>query len=561
MKPIIGISANHRDGVSCVADAYLQAVVAAGGVPLIIPSICDEICLEVLIKRLDGLILSGGGDINPTLFNEKALPQIGTVDNERDATELLLARLAATRQMPILGICRGEQLLNVLFGGTLYQDIETQTAVPCLRHQQEEAREIGTHYVTVENDSRLKEILGCNKLSVNSFHHQAIQCAAQKFRPVAFSEDGICEAIEAYPNHPIIGVQWHPENLAIADNIANQNLFTWLIEEAKLFSAAHKIHQHYVIIDSHCDTPMCFFEGIDLKKRENKVKVDFQKMEDGNIDAIFMATYIEQGALDVKNTTLATQKAFETIAKIKQQIAACSNVEQANTPQDILRLKQTGKRAVVLALENGYAIGNDIANVEHFFHEGIRYITLCHNGDNAICDSAIGNNTHNGLSAYGRNIVTEMNRLGIMVDLSHANEKSFFDAAAISDMPLILSHSSARAICNHPRNATDKQLRLLAEMGGVCQVCLYPPFLTGTDEATVQDAVNHIDYITNLIGIDFVGIGSDFDGGGGICGFQSSAEALSLTKELLRRGYSQEAIAKIWGKNLLRVMKQVQTNR
>ena len=172
----------------------------------------------------------------------------------------LLARLAATTDADFRNLS-WRTILNV-YWRTLYQ-ILRHKQIALLTTSTRRSTRNRTHYVTVENDSRLKEILGCNKLSVNSFHHQAIQCAAQKFRPVAFSEDGICEAIEAYPNHPIIGVQWHPENLAIADNIANQNLFTWLIEEAKLFSAAHKIHQHYVIIDSHCDTPMCFFEGID----------------------------------------------------------------------------------------------------------------------------------------------------------------------------------------------------------------------------------------------------------------------------------------------------------
>ena len=345
----------------------------------------------------------------------------------------------------------------------------------------------------------------------------------------------------------------------MCDSVSDKKPFT---EQAKLFATAQALHTKLLVVDSHCDTPMCFFDGIDLGKREKRVKVDFRKMEDGEIDAIFMATYIEQGGLDEASTRLATEKAFDTIAKIKMQIARnAAQVEQATTAQQIIDIKKAGKRAVVLALENGYAVGTDLANIERFFDEGVRYITLCHNGDNAICDSAVGCNTHGGLSNYGRQVVKEMNRLGLMVDLSHANEKSFFDVAEVSTKPLIFSHSSAYSLCAHPRNVTDAQLRLLAEMGGVCQVCLYPLFLNGTEEATVSDAVDHIDYIVNMIGIDFVGIGSDFDGGGGICGFQTSAEAMAMTVELLRRGYAHDDIAKIWGGNLMRVMKKVENKK
>lgn len=323
--------------------------------------------------------------------------------------------------------------------------------------------------------------------------------------------------------------------------------------EAAFLTEANELHKKSIIIDSHCDTPMCFFDGIDLEKGEKTVKVDFKKMQNGLVDTVFMATYIEQGSLDGKSTVLATKTAFETIKEIKKQLAKSQKVVQARTPNEIIANKNAGKHSLVLALENGYAIGTDIAKIEQFFDQGIRYITLCHNGDNAICDSAKGCNTHGGVSIFGKKVVREMNRLGMMVDLSHANEKSFFDAAEIAEKPLIFSHSSAKKLCNHPRNASDEQLKLLAEMGGVCQVCLYPPFLTGNDSATVRDAVDHIAYIANLIGTEFVGIGSDFDGGGGICGCQNAAEMPKITAEMLRRGFSHEEITKIWGGNLLRV--------
>ena len=211
-------------------------------------------------------------------------------------------------------------------------------------------------------------------------------------------------------------------------------------------------------------------------------------------------------------------------------------------------------------IENGYAIGRDIANIERFYRLGVRYITLCHNGDNLICDSASRTqHTHSGLSDFGRKVIAEMNRLGIMVDLSHAGEESFWQALDCSAAPIICSHSSARALCDHPRNLTDAQLRALAAADGVCQVCLYDGFLTTHEGTTnVQTAANHIDHIVQTAGIDCVGIGSDFDGGGSIRGCRASNELINITKELLRRGYTPDDLRKIWGENLLRVMKKAE---
>ena len=188
-------------------------------------------------------------------------------------------------------------------------------------------------------------------------------------------------------------------------------------------------------------------------------------------------------------------------------------------------------------------------------------MTLCHNGDNDICDSAKGCNTHGGISDFGKDVVREMNRLGIMVDLSHAAEKSFYDALEISQQPIVCSHSSCRALCDHPRNLTDDQMRALAAKGGVMQVTIYNGFLRLDGEATILDAMAHLDHAIQIMGIDHVGLGTDFDGDGGVRGLANSAELLHFTRQLQDRGFSEEDIQKIWGGNFLRVMNQVQSVR
>ena len=212
----------------------------------------------------------------------------------------------------------------------------------------------------------------------------------------------------------------------------------------------------------------------------------------------------------------------------------------------------------MLGIENGLAIHHDLANVEHFAQRGIVYITLCHNGDNDICDSARGSNTHHGVSDFGEQVIREMNRLGLMVDLSHASEKSFYDALQISSTPIVCSHSSCRALCDVPRNLTDDQLRALAARGGVAQVTLYHGFLRKDGEADILDAIAHLEHAISIVGIDHVGLGTDFDGDGGIRGLADSSELILFTQQLLRRKYSETDIAKIWGGNWLRVMRQVQ---
>jgi microsomal dipeptidase-like Zn-dependent dipeptidase len=228
----------------------------------------------------------------------------------------------------------------------------------------------------------------------------------------------------------------------------------------------------------------------------------------------------------------------------------------------MLRLKREGKKALVLGLENGYAIGKEISRLEVLKQMGVAYITLCHNGANDICDSAAGTPEWNGLSPFGKEVVREMNRLGIVIDVSHAAESTFYDVLRESRTPVIASHSSARALCDHPRNLTDDQIRALAAKGGVVHICLYAGFLrqgAGMGEASLSDAIRHINHVANLVGTDHLGIGSDFDGGGDLIGCRASNELIQLTTRLLREGYSETDIRKIWGANLLRVMEAVQS--
>ncbi len=226
----------------------------------------------------------------------------------------------------------------------------------------------------------------------------------------------------------------------------------------------------------------------------------------------------------------------------------------------MIRLKGEGKKAIFIGIENGYGIGKDISNIARFQKMGVNYITLCHTKDNDICDtSSDTKHEWNGLSPYGRDVVKEMNRLGVMIDVSHAGEKTFWDVIELSTQPIIASHSSVQALCYHDRNLTDKQMKAIAKNGGVVQICLVDLFINkDTSKASLIDAIDHIDYAVKVAGIDHVGIASDFDGGGGLLDCADVAQFPNITRELIRRGYSEKEIRKIWGGNLLRAFKQVE---
>ena len=562
--PLIGISANYREGDSCIENSYALSILEAGGVPVLIPVCTDIEILRETVKRLDGLLLTGGGDINPLFAKEDPIPQLQEYNIIRDQYDFTLVKLATDRCIPIFGICRGHQVINLAFGGNNYQDIYSQRQTPTLKHSQSVSREYGSHTVLIEKESQLFNIMGTDSLVVNSFHHQAIKDVAPGFHVSATSPDGIIEAMEGRPAYPIFSVQWHPEKMAVRPDQQMQRLFHYFVNEAKLFARAKNFHEQQLVVDSHCDTPMKFTEDFDFSLRHNNVKVDLPKMQEGLEDAVFMVAYLHQEDRDEDSLQAATQKAIDILYQIAEQAKRLqTQVGIAYSADDLVFLKNAGKKAIFLGIENGYALGKDLSNLTLFKNMGVSYITLCHNGDNDICDSAKGNHEHNGLSDFGRKVVTEMNRLGIIVDISHAGDKTVSDVLEISTAPIIASHSSCRSLCNHPRNLTDEQIRAIAAKGGVIQICLYGPFLKDSGEATIEDAIAHINHVVQLVGIEHVGIGTDFDGDDEekLTGCRAANELPRLTMELLRQGYSETDLARLWGGNLLRVLNTVQAQQ
>ncbi|MDR0429880.1 MAG: gamma-glutamyl-gamma-aminobutyrate hydrolase family protein [Tannerellaceae bacterium] len=557
--PRIGLSANRKEGLSCIAETYVQSVLLAGGAPVLVPAITDIKALATIVKGLDGLIMSGGGDINPLYLGEEPIPGLQEVDSYRDEYDFILLRLAFNHQVPIMGICRGHQAINAAFGGGLYQDIYSQNKNRLLKHSQTLAREFASHSVMLtEGKTKLRSILKETNVFVNSFHHQAITDTAPEFIPSAVSPDGINEGME-HPEYPIFSIQWHPEAMAANGDELMLELFRHHVKEAERFAQAKEIHERILTIDSHTDTPMMFPE-FNLGKKEGG-KVNLPYLEEGLIDAAFMVAYIPQGKRDDASLKAATEYAIERIGKVKQQETLNpSRMGIAYTHGDVIRLKHQRKKALLLGIENGYAIGKDLANLKRFKDLGISYITLCHNGSNDICDSAKGKAEWGGLSPFGKEVVKEMNRLGIMIDVSHAAESAFFDVLKESKAPIIASHSSVRALCDHPRNLSDSQIHALAENGGVVQICFYKGFINKEEKkASLGDAIRHINHIVELVGVDYVGIGSDFDGDGELIGCRASNELINITVKLLESGYSEEEIKKIWGGNLLRIMDIVQS--
>lgn len=556
--PVIGITGNYTQETCTLAEGYYQSVLKAGGIPFITPPFYETDRLGELLDRLDGIIFSGGGDINPLLLGEEPIKELHSITPERDQQELLLARLAYDRQIPMLGICKGIQIINAALGGTLYQDIHTQMEGIRIKHSQDQDRRYPSHQVTISRGSILEKIFG-TELAVNSFHHQACKSAAPGLKVTAMSSDGVIEAIESDEFKSIMGVQWHPETYILRNSTEMLPIFEWLISESAEFKLAKKLHSKILTLDSHCDTPMFFPQGINFASRDPKILVDLHKMTEGHLDASIMVAYLEQKERDEASLENATAMANQILTQIEEMVAKnCTAVDIAYTPDNLWQLKKDGKRAIMLGIENGYAIGKDICNVEAFRKRGVVYMTLCHNGDNDICDSARGNHEHGGVSEFGKQVIEEMNRVGMMVDLSHAGEESFYDALQISKTPIVCSHSSARALCDHPRNLTDEQMRALAKTGGVAQVTLYHGFLKKQTDATILDAIDHLNHMVNIMGIEHVGIGTDFDGDGGIRGCASASELINFTRRLLRERYTEEQIQMIWGRNFLRVMRQVQ---
>lgn len=577
-QPVIGLTGNFADGDARLCEQYYMSVVRAGGTPVIIPPVADKDVIINTLDKIDGLVLTGGGDINPLWAGEEPSPRLHGINHMRDKAELLTVRLAYNRQIPMLGICRGIQTLVTALDGEVDQDIAESFAAAhgagraaaaaghsLIKHSQDADRSEPTHTVRISRASVLYSLYKTETLAVNSIHHQAVRASGRRFSVSAKAPDGVIEAIESSEFKPFIGVQWHPEWLGESGQV----LFRWLVDRAREFYTAKDLHRRMLTLDTHCDTPMFFPQGIHFDQRDPRILVDMHKMAEGHQDAVIMAAYLPQPKL---GETFSSKVAFKVDGPLQYADLIFDKIEEivnannrylsiARTPSDLYEDKRKGRRSIMLGIENGLALNHDISNVRYFARRGVVYITLCHNGDNDICDSARGCNTHGGVSRFGEQVIKEMNRCGIMVDLSHAGEKSFYDALSISSKPIVCSHSNCKALCDVPRNLTDDQLRALAKHGGVAHITLYHGFLRNdSQEATVMDAIAHLEHAISVMGIEHVGLGTDFDGDGGIRGLADSSELINFTLHLLRRRYSERDIARIWGGNWLRVMAQVQNN-
>lgn len=394
-------------------------------------------------------------------------------------------------------------------------------------------------------------------------------------------------------------------SLLLVFNSCNQKLTDEEMKEEAL-----KIHHSVLTIDTHNDTPMSFGRGtFNFGERhyfkESRSRMDLPRMAEGGLDGAFFAVFVGQGPRTPEGNEEAYKKAIKVFKAIDKTLERHSElIEKAITPDDAYRLEKNNKAAMFIGLENGYAIGNDISRIKEFYDYGARYITLCHTRTNDICDSSTDKDhaDHGGISPFGEQVVEEMNRIGIMVDISHASDDSFYDAIKLSKAPIIASHSSAWNVCQNARNIKDEMLLALKDNGGVIQICILSSYIKEDEPnpkrdsayavlraqmdklseadslernklrreyyqirrsypsklATVQDAIDHIDHVVDLIGIDHVGIGTDFDGGGGIDGCADASEMGNITIELFKRGYSKKEIEKIWGGNIMRVLAEVE---
>lgn len=382
-------------------------------------------------------------------------------------------------------------------------------------------------------------------------------------------------------------------------------------EEGDLVAESRKIHDRVLTVDTHCDTPMRMVgSDWDIGERHEpglrgSAKIDLPRMVEGGLDAEFFAAFVGQGQRNPDGYAKAKKQAMLLLDAIHKMCEDYPHlVELSTTPEDAYRLEKEGKRAAFIGMENGYPIGKDLSLVSLYYEKGVRYITLCHSRDNDICDSSTDERhpEDNGLSDFGIEVVAECNRLGIMVDISHVSDKSFFDVIKASRTPVFASHSCVRELCDHPRNLSNEMLKALASNGGVIQICFVSSFVKKAEpnperqkafeelrqkygswseekdedmrkkmrqeymdiyerypmeKATLKELVDHIDYVVKLIGVDHVGIGTDFDGGGGIEGCNDVSEMPHITEELVRRDYTEEEIRKIWGGNIMRVFKRV----
>ena len=388
-------------------------------------------------------------------------------------------------------------------------------------------------------------------------------------------------------------------------------------DDAALVARARAIHERVLTLDTHADINPANFTPERNYTQRLATQVNLPKMEEGGLDAAFFIVYVGQrNDFTAEGYARAHQAALEKFAAIHRltRELAPDRIGLDLTAADVRRIYASGKKVALIGVENGYPIGTDLGNVKKFYDLGGRYLSLAHNGHSQLSDSNTGERDgvwlHHGLSPLGRQVIAEMNRLGIMVDISHPSKQSMMQTLALSRAPIIASHSAVRAICNHSRNLDDEQLQGLKRNGGVAQLVAFNSYVKCGQEsperqqaiaalrqkydlsgpgggggqglpdsvragyqrdlqalnekhpppprATVRDFADHIDYAVKLIGLDHVGISSDFDGGGGVEGWSDASETFNVTLELVRRGYTEEQIGKLWSGNLLRVMEAVE---
>ncbi|MCF0178566.1 MAG: membrane dipeptidase [Bacteroidales bacterium] len=551
-KPLIGVSHSNTMKGTCT-----RSIELAGGIPVIIPETTDSDLINQTLDMLDGLMMTGGEDINPAYYGEEVLEACGGINEKRDYYELMLLKKAIDRNIPVIGVCRGLQMINVAMGGTLYQDIPSQYQTETI-HARSAENPSPMHEVTLLPNTAIHQILGHDVLTVNTSHHQGIKKLAPGLTITAYSStDSIPEAIEAIGKN-IIAVQWHPETMTAAGDTVQLRFFKAFVDRANLYAKARDIHTRILSIDTHTDAPMRFSRGTKLGERGSN-QVNIPKMIEGALDAQFLAAFLSQGERDDASHQAAVEKCQSLINDIYAEVAKYPDFAGvAITEQDAWNLKAAGKRAFFIGIENGYGIGKDLKNIKRFYDQGANYITLCHSYDNDICNSSTNTADENkGLTPYGIEVVKEMNRVGMTIDLSHASMGTFWDVMKYSKLPVLLSHSGAKDVYFHNRNITDDQLRALAKNGGVIQVCIFASYM-GSDrtKTSVDDVVEHIDHCVKVAGIDHVGIGSDFDGGGGVVGCNGDNDMIQITMKLLEKGYTEAELAKIWSGNFFRVLNE-----
>lgn len=345
--------------------------------------------------------------------------------------------------------------------------------------------------------------------------------------------------------------------LLLCSLLSLQNVSAQTHDDTYYIKRAEKLHKKYLTIDTHNDAAMRINNPFGRYPAGSKGQVNFELMKAGGLDAAVFAIYIKQGIRDEEYSQKAVQFVTEQIDQLKEFTTNHKEAALAKSKKELYRNKRKGLSSVVLGIENGYAVGKDIKNISKYASMGVRVMTICHGTNNDICDSSTDSLVEfKGLSAFGEQVIKEMNENGIIVDVSHASKETVLDVLKISQYPIIASHSGAFSINKSPRNLTDEEILGIAKNGGVVQVVSLRSYLSAKpkESVSVKEMADHIDYIKNLVGIEHVGIGTDFDGGGGVVGMEDASKMKNLTVELLKRGYSDREIKLFWGGNFLRVL-------